>query len=328
MAVERKPRGKKSAIDQQQDTDDQGDHQEIVQQTAAVATATGTSPTVPLVSLTTINTEQTNKRSKIYNAELFKLLELVNRNKDDFLAAVDKLEEYNYEKFSNFTHDFETKERESCEQKINLEKKYSELQKTLNEQYTELHKKLTEQYKEKTIEFEKKYANMTYDTEKKYRENTDKLNKTYEALNYDMEQARKKTADNIEREKNLDAYKFATDTLKSRNEIAIKTSDLADKNAKLESMTSRYETELKNLETRLTTDHKKTLVQELERKDLEHKSATAELTAKNKQQIEQVALLKETIETLKKELVEARNLTKSVAESGRQGQIVQNMGKN
>ena len=66
---------------------------------------------------------------------------------------------------------------------------------------------------------------------------------------------------------------------------------------------------------------------QLEKIELKNKSELATLTAENQQKMKQIEVMKETIDTLKKKINEQRNLTKHVAEAGRQGQIVQNMGK-
>lgn len=276
--------------------------------------------------LVNVTDTQVSKRSKVYNADLFKLLEMVNKNKDELLSAVTKLEKYNYDKFSDLEHEYETTERENNERKINLQKSFDDLQEALNKKHNDLQETLTKKHNEAIAKYNKELAEKKYNVEKENNERMYKLSKDYEDANYKLEHEYKKRMDEIKREKDADSYKFSLETLKGRNEVPIKMDDLKEKNTKLENITAKYEAELKNLEKRLTDEHKKQLANELEKKDLQNSSATAELTARNKQQIEQIAVLKETIETLKKEMKEARELTKSVAESSRQGSIVQNLG--
>lgn len=84
---------------------------------------------------------------------------------------------------------------------------------------------------------------------------------------------------------------------------------------------------MEELEEKLTKEHDKELEYQLEKIELKNKSELATLTAENQQKMKQIEVMKETIDILKKEINEQRNLTKHVAEAGRQGQIVQNMGK-
>ena len=70
------------------------------------------------------------------------------------------------------------------------------------------------------------------------------------------------------------------------------------------------------------------LAQEKLNADLSHRAHTAELTAQVAQQIKEIAMLNKTIDNLKSEIAEQRNLTREVANAGSKGQITQNIGKN
>lgn len=60
---------------------------------------------------------------------------------------------------------------------------------------------------------------------------------------------------------------------------------------------------------------------------LSHKADVATLKAQVEQQVKEISVLKDTIQSLKFELAEQRNLTKSVAEASAKSQITQSFGK-
>ncbi len=58
-----------------------------------------------------------------------------------------------------------------------------------------------------------------------------------------------------------------------------------------------------------------------------YKTATAEMKAQFNQQNKEIEMLNRTIETLKLEITEQRNLTKEIAQAGAKSQITQNFKK-
>lgn len=251
-----------------------------------------------------INNDLVHKKSKAFNSELFKLLDMLNRNKQDFTEAFKKVEDYNYDKFSDLTHDYEKKELDHAEKSDNLRKSFEEL-----------HNKLTKEYTEKKYKTDKEFSEKKYD-----------LDKLYEEKKYNFGHEFQKSVDEMERKKENDAYNFCLQVLKQKGETTIKASDLNEKNDKLENMIEKHEEELENLEEKLTDQHEKEMKYELEKIELTNRAESANLTAKNEQNVKQIEVLQDTIKSLKVEINEQRNLTKHVAEAGKQGQIVQNMG--
>ena len=74
--------------------------------------------------------------------------------------------------------------------------------------------------------------------------------------------------------------------------------------------------------------YKSKLEQETNTINLSYKATTAELNARVTQQTKEIEILNKTIETLKNEIMEQRNLTREIANAGAKGQITQNIGKN
>jgi hypothetical protein len=69
------------------------------------------------------------------------------------------------------------------------------------------------------------------------------------------------------------------------------------------------------------------LKQELNTMELNHKAITAELVAQTNQQKREVEMLNNTIENLKHEIAEQRNLTKEIAKASSKSQITQSFGE-
>lgn len=269
-----------------------------------------------------LNVTQPNKKSKAFNMDLFNLLdtlnksvETLNKNKEEFSNQIQKVEKYNFDKFAELENDFEIKEKEFYDRGENLSKNYEDMKLKLAKSYEDMKNKLEKEDRERRYRIEKDFEEREYE-----------LEKDFEKKKYDMETDNKKTLDDMQRKKETDSYKFCVDYLKQKGEMPIKVSEWNEKNEKLENLISKHEESLRDLEENLTEKHERELKYELEKKDLTQKSELATLKAENDQKDKQIKVLESTIASLKTEINEQRALTKHVAEAGRQGQIVQNMG--
>jgi len=309
MPVEKKPRAKAvKKVSQPVQSDSDSDTESVQQITLQLQPQSPSPQPQPQVSLSVSESEQQIiKKTKAYNAELFKLLDTLNKNKQNFQDAIESVETYNYDKFSDQSHKFEQMERDFVEKNEILKKTFEDTQTRLS----------------------KEFAERKYKSEKEHVEKIYELDKTYQEKKYNFEHSFQKTIDEMEKKKRDDAYAFSTSTLKQHGETSIKVSELNEKNLRLENMSAKHDAELKELTNKLNIEHAKELKNELERIVLKNKSDLADLTAQNQQKDKQIVSMQETIATLKNEITEQRNLTKHVAEAGRQGQIVQNLsGKN
>jgi chromosome segregation ATPase len=270
----------------------------------------------------TLNIDQPNKKSKAFNMDLFNLLdklnksvETLNKNKDEFSEQIKKVEGYNFDKFAEIENDFEVKEKEFYDRSESLNKSYDEMKAKLARTYEEMKNKLEKEDKERRYKIEKEYDEKEYE-----------LEKDFEKKKYDNAIEHQKTVDEMQRKRETDAYKFCVDYLKQKGEQPIKVTEWNEKNEKLENLISKHEESLEDLEEKLKEKHERELKYELEKKDLTQKSEVATLKAENDQKDKQIKVLESTIASLKSEIADQRALTKHVAEAGRQGQIVQNMG--
>ena len=269
-----------------------------------------------------LNIEQPNKKSKAFNMDLFNLLntlnksvEILNKNKEDFESQVERVEKYNFDKFAEIENEFEVKEREFYEKGESLSKNYEDMKLKLAKSYEEMKNKLEKEDREKRYKIEKDYEERQYELEKEYEKN--KYNSALE---------HKKIVDEMQRLRETDAYKFCVEHLKQKEEIPIKSSEWNDKNDKLETLVSKHEEQLEDLEEKLNDQHTKELKYELEKKDLTHKSEIATLKAENDQQRKQIEFLQNQVKSMEKQVDEQRKAAVAIAESGKQSQIVQNMG--
>lgn len=253
--------------------------------------------------VTTINNVNCVKTT--YNVDLVTLLTNMNKFKTEFTEAVQKVEQYNIDKFNNLENEYDKRERE-------VSNKLDELKKS----YDDLKSKLDREYREKN-----------YDTEKKHTEKLYELDKEFKQKKYEYEQNFRKINDEMERKRDVESYNFCIEFLKSKNESVIKTTELNDKNVKLENLAKERQEEVALLKKQLIEQYNKTLKDELEKKDLTQKSESATVKAENEQKAKQITVLESMIVSLKNEINEQRALTKSVAEASRQASVVQNMGK-
>lgn len=267
-------------------------------------------------SVDTVSIPKNNINIYKFNNEIIKMFEKMNSTKQEFVESVGKFEKYTSNRIIELEQSYEDRKFNTTSEIDNLKKSYQESQQKLKKTYDETKQKI-----EKDIEV--KTNNINQKHEDKCRE----LQKEYEMKEYQFKHNYTKMMDDMEREKEKNGYTFALSALKQRNEVPIKSDELAEKNQKLAKIMSEHATEIKKLEETLKARHTKEMAYELEKIKLTNTSNVATITAQNEQKSLQIEVLNETIASLKKELAEQRTLTKQVAEASRQGQIVQNMGK-
>jgi hypothetical protein len=122
-------------------------------------------------------------------------------------------------------------------------------------------------------------------------------------------------------------YNGAIEILTKHGEVPIASEELAELRSDLEKSQQSHQTELDVVRKEEQTQSKIALASAIKMKELEHQANTAELNARVKELGNEIVSLKSTIETLRDELSKQRELTKSVAEAGKQGAITQQFGK-
>jgi hypothetical protein len=122
-------------------------------------------------------------------------------------------------------------------------------------------------------------------------------------------------------------YQAVLGILATRSEVAIVKGELDDLRARCANAAQHLETELGKLRDSEKAAAHAQLGAALKARDLEHKASTAELAAKVSQQEREIASLNAQIQNLLVQIEKQRELTKSVADAGRQGAINQTIGK-
>jgi len=174
-------------------------------------------------------------------------------------------------------------------------------------------KNIDNQIKEKEQEFYSKqdqiikdYKNQKYDLEKKY-----------EQLNYDLEKQFITKRDSMEREFENDEYVKAVKVVKDFGEVNVSKNDYDKLQKDLDNLNKTMEKTIADARKEMETNFKRDKEIALRYKELEFKSTSAEMKATIEQQSKEIASLMGTIETLKDEISQQRELTRSVAEAGK-----------
>lgn len=149
------------------------------------------------------------------------------------------------------------------------------------------------------------------------------IEKDLEKSRYEAKQTLMLEQDQMNREFEQNEYDKAVEVLTEKHDMkVIKNSEYDELNEKIETAEEKLKETCKKIENRNARE----LASKLATKDLEHKVSTSTMTATIKQQENEIATLNRTIETLKHEIKEQRELTKSVASSGQKA-VTQNFTK-
>jgi chromosome segregation ATPase len=219
------------------------------------------------------------------------------------------------EQFVNALNSFSTFKETIMQLDIQIE--------TKKKQYKEIMEKLDRDYKESTLHLQREYAELSKQSHATHTDNlrvmqnelkNNQLEVTQKLKEYEL-----KGCEDLVKKYNMmvlkvDEYKNLTETI---NRVNRELEDLKKKfvdncNAIKTDEKNRYETELKR---------------QRETQELIHKTNCAEIKAQLEQQKREIDMLNETIETLKLEIAEQRNLTKEIANASSKAQINQRFGK-
>jgi hypothetical protein len=190
-------------------------------------------------------------------------------------------------------------------------------------EYKELLDKKTKENQEKSMEFQREY-------EEKRKQLTTSNQELMRSLQNEFKNSQ------IETEQRLKQFK-----LKACDEVVkefnMRTINL-EEHRNLQDSVTRVTKELEDLKKKFEANCTATRVEEkakfegeLKRQNIaqeqSYKTTTAEMKAQFNQQNKEIEMLNRTIETLKHEITEQRNLTKEIAQAGAKSQITQKFGK-
>jgi len=206
----------------------------------------------------------------------------------------------------------ETKKKEFKELVDKVEKDFKEKNHSLNREHVDKVHVLDREYTDKQKQLSNSYNDMNRDLQNDYK------NKQIE-VTQKLKEFKLKGCQDIAKE--FDMTMLKSEDLKNLHDVNTKTQrELDELKKKFDSNCNAIRTEEK---TKFDTELKR---QKLEQ-ELTYKTNTAEMKAQLDQQKREVDMLNKTIESLKGEISEQRQLTIEIAQAGSKAQITQNFKK-
>jgi Skp family chaperone for outer membrane proteins len=196
--------------------------------------------------------------------------------------------------------EIESKKKEYKELCQNTEKEYKEKTHTLQKEYEEKNKNLSNSYSDSNRELQNDYKNKQIEVTQKLKE------------------FKLKGCNDMAKEFDMTVLK--TEEVKNLNDTISKTQK------ELEELKKKFDSECAKVRGEERGRFEAELKRQKTEQELTYKTNTAEMKAQLDQQKREVQLLTNTIETLKAEIAEQRNLTIEIAQANSKGQITQNIG--
>ena len=218
----------------------------------------------------------------------------------------------------------DSKKQEHSQVVLNLEQDYTGKKKNLENQYAELTKKLKSDHEELTKKLTGDHADKVKKCESEFADKTKLLTNTYEDGSIQLR-----------RKLELDKTGACTDYAKSLGMRFVKEDEYKVLTDSVQKAQHDYNELKKNFDKQCNQIKEEEKVKcqnklDIDTKTLEltHKANNAQLMAQVEQQKKEIQVLTNTIENLKSELKEQRELTKQVAQASSKSQINQTIGKN
>lgn len=246
------------------------------------------------------------------------------KNFESFRESIAKLDILIETKKQEYKETNETLEQSHKAQIKKLESDYAEMNKKLKTDYDDLKKKMESDHLEKSRKLESDNVERTKKLESEFVDKKKALTNTYEDSQIDI---KRKIAEDKSKQCELyakelkmkyikeDEHKSLMDqvhkAVQDYNELK-KSFDKQCDQVRLEE-SKKYNAQLKSETTTL---------------ELTHKANNAALQAQVEQQKKEITVLQQTIDSLKAEIREQRELTKEVAQASSKAQITQTIGKN
>lgn len=205
-----------------------------------------------------------------------------------------------------------------------LEAEYQETNKKLKSEYDELKKKMETEYADKSKSFNTEMIDKTKKLETEFADKKKSLINIYEDSTIDM---KRKIAEDKTKQCELYAKELKMKFVKEEEHKTL----LDQVQKAVQDYTELKKSFDKQCDTVRTEEAKKYHAQiksETTTLELTHKANNATIQAQVEQQKKEIQVLHQTIDNLKAELREQRELTKEVAQASSRAQITQTIGKN
>ncbi len=213
-------------------------------------------------------------------------------------------------------------------------KEYKEITDRLQKEYNELNVQLDKQHNEKSQSLNQKYTELNRTYQQKHTELTSKLDSEYKELNRNLQSDYKNSQIEVKQKLNEFKLKACEELLKEFNMMSLKHEDyktlnetVTKTNKELDDLQKSLEKQCNAIRLEEKNKYETELKRQLTTQELTFKSATAEMKAQIELQKREADMLNKTIDNLKNEVAEQRNLTKEIAQANSKAQITQKFGK-
>lgn len=291
-------------------------------------------PTV--ISKPSVYLTNTNSKSSDSNTDRIQLAQAINnftlkseqllqemKNFETFRESITRLDILIETKKQEYKETNETLELNHKNQIKKLETEYAETNKKLRAEYDELRKKLETEYADKTKSLSSEHIDKNKKLETEFADKKKSLTNTYEDSQIDM---KRKIAEDKSKQCELYAKELKMKFIKEEEykelteQIKKAVSDYAE-------LKKSFDKQCDLIRTEESKKYNAQIKSETTTIELTHKANNASTQAQVEQQKKEIQVLHQTIENLKLELKEQRELTKEVAQASSRAQITQTIGK-
>ena len=158
--------------------------------------------------------------------------------------------------------------------------------------------------------------------------NIETKKKEYQDLHLQLENQFKDTEIKMKQQLAENKLQAVKEILQSMDMTSIKNSLYEELTKNMDILKKDHQDQLMNVVKMEQEKGASILKQSLQNMELTHKANIAGLTAENESQKKEIIVLRDTIQNLKSELAEQRNLTRDIAQASSKSQISQNFGSN
>jgi len=205
-----------------------------------------------------------------------------------------------------------------------LESEYQETNKKLKSEYDELKKKMETEYADKSKSLNTEMIDRTKKLETEFADKKKSLINTYEDSTIDM---KRKIAEDKTKQCELYAKELKMKFVKEEEHKSL-LDQVQKAVQEYTELKKSFEKQCDAVRAEEVKKYNAQIKSETTTIELTHKANTATLQAQVEQQKKEIQVLQQTIDNLKSELREQRELTKEVAQASSRAQITQTIGKN
>lgn len=230
------------------------------------------------------------------------------------------------EQFMEALKSFETFKENIAQLDIQIEAKKREFKDAINN--------LELSYNNKTKNLENEYLELNKHLQSKYQEINKRLESDYQDKNKNLQNEFKNNQIDVKQKLSEFKIKACEDISKEFSMMLIKNEDhknllnnVHKANQELEELKKSFSEQCNLIRNEEKIKYQQQIKLEVTTLELNHKANVAELRAQVEQQKKEIDVLQKTIDNLKHEIAEQRNLTKEVAQASSKSQINQKFGK-